>query len=337
MKRILSIALVVLMAVSCLAGCGEKNRILYKEKLSKYVDLGEYNGIEIDTKSDKFKETYDNVVNSDVESYNLYEKKTKGKVKKGDTANIDYEGKKDGVAFDGGTAQGYDLEIGSGSFIEGFEDGLIGVEIGKTVDLNLTFPEDYGNEELNGAKVVFTVKVNYVTTTNPLTPDKFYSELKFSSEKEYVMDAEKRAVKDMLLASLTENSKIKGYPEEDLNYIYEQTKQMYITNYIEPYGYTFDTYLQAAGQTEEQFKEDIITNSIKPTMDTQLLLYSVLDDMKLEVTKNEINEEAQEIAKDYGNGATVDKVKEVYGEYYLEYLVVSEKVLQNMYDNAKIK
>ena len=100
-----------------------------------------------------------------MQSYNLHSAvkiEKNEKVKKGDTANIDYVGKKDGVAFDGGTAQGYQLEIGSGTFIDGFEDGLVGVMPGETVDLNLTFPKEYPSEELAGKKVVFKVKVNEI-------------------------------------------------------------------------------------------------------------------------------------------------------------------------------
>ena len=137
---------------------------VFKSSLSKYIDLGEYKGIEVDTSSDGFGVYYDNQISSDVANYDLYVRKTEGRVEDGDTANIDYVGKKDGVAFDGGTADGYDLVIGSGSFIDGFEDGLIGAEIGSTVDLNLEFPDDYQSEELAGKAVVFTVTVNYVKT-----------------------------------------------------------------------------------------------------------------------------------------------------------------------------
>lgn len=336
MKRILSLALCLLLTLTCLAGCGEKDRTLYKSGLKKYVDLGEYKGIEIDKSSEEYSTAYKATVDSDVESYKLYEKKTEGKVAKGDTANIDYVGKKDGVAFDGGTAQGHDLEIGSGSFIPGFEDGLIGVEIGKTVDLNLTFPENYGNEELNGAKVVFTVTVNYVTTTNPLTPDKFYAELGFKNVQEYEKDANKRTVKNLLFKKLKDDSKIKDYPESDLDVIYNSLKDMYVSSYMEPYGYTLETYLAQSGTTEADFKEQLVTNSVKPMMDEQMLLYYVFDEADLEFTKNEINAEAQKIASEAGNGATAEKVKELYGEHYLEYYVVSEKALQYMYDNAKI-
>lgn len=337
MKRILSLALVMLLTVTCLAGCGKKDRILYTEKLSKFVDLGKYEGIKIDTSSDDFSTAYEATVKSDVETYSLYQKKTEGTVADGDTANIDYVGKKDGVAFNGGTAQGYDLAIGSNSFIDGFEEGLIGVEIGSTVDLNLTFPENYGNEELNGAAVVFTVTVNYVTTTDPLTPAEFYKELKFASEKEYVKDAEMRTVKNMLLTELKNNSKIKDYPEKDLEYLYNETKNMYVTNYLTPYGYDFETYLKQYGVTEEEFKKDLLTNSIHPMMDEQMLLYSVLDEAGFKITNNEINAKAEEIAEDIGQGVTADKVKEYYGKYYLETMVASDKALDYMYSNAKIK
>ena len=137
MKRILSVVLAFLMLALGLTGCGEKDRILYKSvDLKKFVELSDYKNIKVDTASDEFKKVYDSVIAGDVEDLDLYVQKTEGKVAEGDTANIDYEGKKDGVAFEGGKGEGYDLEIGSNSFIEGFEEGLIGVEIGSTVDLD---------------------------------------------------------------------------------------------------------------------------------------------------------------------------------------------------------
>ena len=147
MKRIFSLVMILgLMLTLC--SCGKQERILYNVDLDKYVELGDYKKIKIDTKSDDFKETYDSIISQHVETNDLYVTKTEGKVADSDVANIDYEGKKDGVAFEGGTAKGYDLEIGSGSFIDGFEEGLVGVEIGDTVDLNLTFPKDYQARKL---------------------------------------------------------------------------------------------------------------------------------------------------------------------------------------------
>lgn len=133
-------------------------------KVEDYVTLGEYKGLAVTVAEPT-------VTDAEVEEhmqkiYNSYITAEYGvtdrAVAVGDTVNIDYEGKKDGVAFSGGTATGQQLTIGSGQFIDGFEDGLVDVMPGETVDLNLTFPENYGNEELNGQAVVFTVTVNYI-------------------------------------------------------------------------------------------------------------------------------------------------------------------------------
>ena len=242
-----------------LTGCGKKaKRQLYNDKLSKYITLADYKGLKVDTKSDEFKKYYDNMISSDVSSNNLYVKKTEGTVANGDTANIDYTGKKDGVAFDGGTAAGYDLTIGSNSFIDGFESGLIGKKIGDTVDLNLKFPENYSSTELAGKAVVFTVKINYVKTDEERKP-------------------------------------------------------------------------------EDSFKEDMVTNKIKPAMDEQMVAYSILDNEKLGLKDEEVSKKIDETVKSINNSqVSADTVKSYYGEYYFEYMTVSEKVADFLYKNAKI-
>ena len=204
MKKIICLLLGVMLTALTFAGCGKTaERQLYNEKLSKYINLGEYKGIKVYTKSDEFKEFYNSVISSDVSSNDLYVKKTEGEVANGDTVNIDYTGKKDGVAFDGGTAEGYDLTIGSNSFIDGFETGLIGKKIGETVDLNLTFPENYDSSELAGKAVVFTVKINYVKTEEERKPEDYYSEIGFKTLKAYTDDVTERAVKTVSYTHLT--------------------------------------------------------------------------------------------------------------------------------------
>ncbi len=165
MKKVICL-LLALTFIFALTGCTKKNmgRTKYNYNMEKFVELCEYKGIKIDTNGEEYKKIYADMMAADVQNYNLYGKVTEGKLKKGDIANIDYTGKLNGVAFDGGTATGYDLELGSNTFIPGFEDKLIGVKIGSTVDLDLTFPTNYSNNpDLAGKAVVFTVKVNYVT------------------------------------------------------------------------------------------------------------------------------------------------------------------------------
>lgn len=142
----------------------KESKELDKIEVEKYVTLGDYKNLTIDvaepTVSD---EEVDYYMNQQFSSLITAEVGiTDRAVENGDTVNIDFEGKKDGVAFDGGTATGSNLTIGSGQFIPGFEEGLIGVAVGETVDLPLTFPEGYTSEELAGQDVVFTVTVNYI-------------------------------------------------------------------------------------------------------------------------------------------------------------------------------
>ena len=335
MKRIISVMLAVL-TLALLVGCGKNDaRILYNDKLSKYVELGDYKNIPVDTNSDTFKEFYDEVISSDIYSNDLYVRKTEGEVADGDTANIDYEGKKDGVAFDGGTAKGYDLKIGSGSFIEGFESGLIGKKIGDTVDLNLTFPEDYQSTDLAGKAVVFTVKINYVKTDEERKPEDYYKELDFDTLDAYEADVTERAVKNYLLDTLKANSEIKNYPEKDTETIYTTYKKMVDKNIQSQYGIDLATYLSYNNQTEDDFKASITDEQIKPVMDEQMVLYAVLDKEKLGVTDEEIQAQLDETVKGY-SGVSENEIKEFYGDFYFEYLAVNEKALDYLYKNADI-
>ena len=335
MKRIISVMLAVL-TLALLVGCGKNDaRILYNDKLSKYVELGDYKNIPVDTNSDTFKEFYDEVISSDIYSNDLYVRKTEGEVADGDTANIDYEGKKDGVAFDGGTAKGYDLKIGSGSFIEGFESGLIGKKIGDTVDLNLTFPEDYQSTDLAGKAVVFTVKIIYVKTDEERKPEDYYKELDFDTLDAYEADVTERAVKNYLLDTIKTNSEIKDYPEKDTETIYTTYKKMVDKNIQSQYGIDLATYLSYNNQTEDDFKASITDEQIKPVMDEQMVLYAVLDKEKLGVTDEEIQAQLDETVKGY-SGVSENEIKEFYGDFYFEYLAVNEKALDYLYKNADI-
>lgn len=337
MKRIISVIL-ALMTAAVIVGCGKNNaRILYNDKLSKYIKLGDYKNIPVDTKSDTFKEFYNDVISLDISNNDLYVRKTEGEVASGDTVNIDYEGKKDGVAFDGGTAKGYDLTIGSGTFIDGFEEGLIGKKIGDTVELNLTFPENYQSADLAGKAVVFTVKINYVKTDEERKPEDYYKELDFDSLEAYKADVTERAAKDYLLDAVKANSEIKDYPEKDTDIIYNAYKNMLDKNIQSQYGVDLATYLSYNNQTEDDFKSSLTNEQIKPLMEEQMVLYSVLDKEKLEVTDAEIKAKLDEqIANHNSTGITAETLKEFYGEYYFEYLAVNEEALDFLYKNADI-
>ncbi len=229
------------------------------------------------------------------------------------------------------------MEIGSHSFIDGFEDGLIGVNIGDTVDLNLTFPENYGND-LAGADVVFTVKVNSAKKKIKETPEEYYSKLNYKSADEYIEASTKKAVKNYLYDAVCKNSEIKEYPQADIDIIYTVAKNAVAMNIQNQYNMSFEDYLSSAGQTEEQFKEYMVEQQIKNTMASQMVLYAILDKEKIKVEKSDIDAALKaEIAAIGNSSVTEETVKEFYGDYYFESAAVSDKVTEFLYNNAAVK
>jgi len=195
MSKCLTSCVLAIVTVASLSGCNSA------VNPDDYIELGQYKGLEVEKATHQVtEEEIEDELFTLASAYATNEVVEKGSVRTGDVANIDYVGKLDGVAFDGGTASGYDLEIGSGKFISGFEDGLVGVKIGDTVDLNLTFPENYGNSELAGQDVIFTVTVNEVQRqTVPEVTDDFINEIsagKYKSVEAYTKDLEDEIISE---------------------------------------------------------------------------------------------------------------------------------------------
>ena len=169
MKKWTMVLPVLLAAAFLSAGCGSRVDVpLNQMEVERYVTLGDYNNLSVSVAPASVDEEELEQLLRSVYSAHVTAQSggvTDRPVEQGDTVVMDYEGKKDGVAFDGGTAQNASLTIGSGRFIPGFEDGLIGVMPGETVDLKLSFPEGYGNAELAGQAVVFTVTVHFIVPT----------------------------------------------------------------------------------------------------------------------------------------------------------------------------
>lgn len=224
--------------------------------IEDYVTLPEYASMTVQAeKPEVTDEVIENYINRNIlTAYPV----TDRAVAQGDAVTIDYVGKKDGVAFDGGTAEGYVLNIGSGNFIEGFEDGLIGVMPGETVDLNLTFPENYHAEELAGADVVFTVTVHDIqesTDYENVTQEQLaLMENGYKSKEDIWENAEKEVeesaeatyqsnITDAIIEKLMEESTFTSVPE----YLVEEELQNYNT-YMETicmnyYGCDVETFV----------------------------------------------------------------------------------------------
>ena len=237
------------------------------------VTLGDYKGVDVEVHDvnvtdDEVQSYVDSLV-----SYNPVMKEVDRAAKDGDTVNIDYVGKKDGVAFEGGTAQDYDLTLGSGTFIDGFESGLIGVKKGDKVDLNLTFPEQYGNADLAGQAVVFEVTVNAVKeSTDAKLNDEWvenYSGGDQTTVAEF-LDEQKKEMQEQreqsehtnemnsLIDTIMENATFEVNPEA---IEYEAQKMMQSSQQsLAQYGIDLDSYLSMVGMTKEDYEAQMRSN-----------------------------------------------------------------------------
>lgn len=315
-----------------------------------YVTLGEYKGLAVELASmEATEEQVMDQINYNVSLADAAETVTEGTVEDGDTATIDYEGKLDGVAFDGGTAKSYELEIGSGTFIDGFEEGLIGVEIGATVDLPLTFPENYHSEDLAGKEVIFTVTVHEVSRVPELSDDLINTitegeyttidsykefvaaEIKASNEanREYMIQAD-------LLTQIANTSEITGYPEELVDYE-AVTVKSYYTSMAEAYSMELADFLSSFfGMTEEDFDAEVIL-LCQQNLQQELYLKAIAETEGIEVDEESYERCLADYMTVYGEGyATEEEFVAAYGEDLIRISVLQELVLDFLTENAVV-
>ena len=348
-RLILCCAAVVMLA----AGCGKKSdttetttaaetteaEITDKGEVTK---LGQYKGIEV-TKEDTpvTDAELDQRIASILQANPEITEITDRPAQNGDTVNIDYVGMKDGVAFDGGTAEGYDLELGSDAFIDGFEDGLIGANVGEERSLNLTFPEDYGNADLAGQAVVFDVTVNKIEEKkNAILDDAFVQRVSdFSTVDEFKADTmaalqeEKeqsaaQQVEDDAFAAAVDTSE---YSLNEAAVEQQYNNQLtYYENMFSSYGFTMESYAEMIGQTEDEFKETLHTaaeNAIKQ----QLLIDAVAEKEGLTVE----DADRESLAENYGTD--LKTLQDTYGEDMVDQTALIYKVVEFIGSNAVVK
>lgn len=269
-----------------------------------------------------------------------------GKVENGDVTTIDFEGFKDGVAFDGGSAKGHRLEIGSGQFIPGFEEQMIGMEKGETRDLNLTFPEDYGMKDLAGADVVFKVTVHNIETKKDSElneefvasfnlPDmktvedlqnKLREQMQAQHDQNYHMSVENSIFDKLIQESEVEPAK------EDIAHALEEHIQ-HLRMQMASQGMALEQYLQMMGMNEDALREQL-----QPSAKQQAIFELIIDEVakveNLLTTDEEIEEQIQMIAKQ--NQMTKEEVLEKVSAEDLKRDYNRVKASQFIIQSAKI-
>lgn len=327
MKKSTMVWAVLLGAAFLLAGCGSKVDVpLNQMEVEKYVTLGDYHNLSVQVApasvdEDELEQLLRNVYNAHVTAQSGGV--TDRPVEEGDTVIINYEGKKDGVPFEGGTAQNASLTIGSGQFIDGFEDGLIGVMPGETVDLNLSFPEGYkGNAQLAGQAVVFTVTVHFIV---PLQMEDAvvagmgiegvdtveglrqyaYDYLYENANTNYIY-----SLQDAIVGALLEQSRFENIPEEMVEK-YRRKMQDNLESVAASYGTTADAYaLYNYGMN----CEDMVNTYAEDSLRQNLAMQAIANAEGLTVG----DEELQESLLEYAVRAGFETVEEFIGEDSLE-------------------
>lgn len=310
--------------------------------LEPSVTLGEYKNLGVKKETVKVsKEEVQQKIDELLKNYTELVIKEEGAVENGDVAVIDFEGFKDGVAFDGGKGENYSLEIGSHSFIPGFEEGIIGMKKGEEKDLTLTFPEEYQEESLAGKEVVFKVKVNEIKTKEVPELDKdFFEDLgmedvKTKEDLEKKMKEEIKAQKeeeaekkyvDALLEKAVSNMTI----ELDEEIIEAEAEAMYndFMNHMSAQGITEELYLKYAGTT----KEDIVDHMKKEAevrLKNSYLLNAIIKEEQIEADEKEALEQIKDLAQKY-NMTEEDVKSSLGGDDAVKYDIKVRKAIDLM-------
>ena len=357
MKTYKSIIIIFAMLFALLTGCGGKedsSSFSYSDGIddnglwegitaADYVELYDYNSFEIP--SDIYKITDDEVqnkLNEILQNYSTTEQITDRAIEDGDTVNIDYVGSIDGVEFEGGSTEGAGTEvtIGVTSYIDDFIEQLTGHKPGETFDVNVTFPEDYGQDNLNGKDAVFTVTVNYIVqTVNPELDDAFVAEnlsaeygwKTVSEMKDGVYtDLQKEAIQNYIYDYLTESVTVESVPDKLTEY-HKNAMVKYYQELADSFGMELDEFLTSyAGVSSlDELIESNTENNMKSAK-YSLVIQAISEDAEITVS----NEDVSNYFKEQMGTDDYSQYEEDYGMPYLKLGVLTQKVMDYLVDHT---
>ncbi|MBP2032775.1 trigger factor [Clostridium algifaecis] len=332
---------------------GEGKDFIYTAEITVVpeVELGEYKGVEVKKNTYKVedKEIEDELKRSQEKNARI-ETKEEGEIEKGNLAIIDFEGCVDDKPFEGGQGKDYELEIGSGTFIDNFEDQLIGLKTGDSKDVNVTFPEEYGREDLNGKKAVFKVTVKGIKIKElPALDDDFAKDIsEFDTLDEVKADIRKkkeeenklkskREYEDAVIDAVSANAKI-DIPEVMIK---KETDNMLkdLEMRLKYQGLDLESYYKYTNNTEEKVR-GYMKDTAEKRVRVDLVIEKIAKVENITATEEELLNRANEMAKQYGNNdeEKISKTAKLIldsQKSYLEADVINEKVIKMLVDNSK--
>lgn len=319
-------------------------RLVSVDDVSKYVTIGQYKGLSLDKSVEA---VTDDMVDGRIkeELQNKAEEVTEGSVQNGDVVTINYVGTKDGVAFDGGTANNYELTIGSGTFIDGFEDGIIGMKKGQTKDLDLTFPEEYSSEELAGQEVVFKVTLQSFKRAPELTDDwaakntdcktaeEYRKEIRTTLEDE-AKTSSQNTLRETAWNTVLSASEVKEYPQDDMDTAKTEFKTLY-ENYAKQGDMTLEDFVKAQGISMDDFEEQS-SQYAEYKVKQNLIVQGIMDAENMTLEDEKSLSIQDELIKAYNVkdlAALVDK----YGQAAVDESIGLLRVEDFILDNATVE
>ena len=318
-------------------------------QLKPTVTLGAYTGIEFQKEKVKVtKEEVSEEINKARENAGWWEQVTDRPAQMGDKVKIDYAGSVDGVAFEGGTAADYDLELGSGTFIPGFEEGVVGMNVGESKSVNVKFPEQYHAENLAGKDAVFVVTVKDITVKKlPELDDEFAKDVSdFDTFKEYQADVKKKitarkddaaeaALERKIIDTVVENAKV-TVPQCMIDDEAEEMVNEFAYRLMYQ-GLNIEDYFKYTGQTAEQLKQTY-HEPAERTVKTRLVLEQVIKAAGIEVTQEDEDAVYADLAEKQNK--SVEEIKKDFNEHYASYVkneALNKKLMAYLKANNTIK
>ncbi|HHT98863.1 MAG TPA: trigger factor [Acholeplasma sp.] len=319
--------------------------IAFEVAVKPEVELGQYKGIEVSKKDDVVSEDLvDAEIKSLLDQNAVLEPKTEGVLEKGDTAVFDFEGFTDGVAFEGGKAENYSLEIGSGQFIPGFEDGMLGLKVGEERDVNVTFPEQYHSDELAGKPAVFKVKLHeiktkvgaeltdeWVKTLNREgveTVDALKTSIRETLEQQRKSD-NKNLTLDEALKVITANAQV-DIPQEMIDYEIKQAKEN-IKRQAKQYGIEYDMYISLSGLDKETFETQLGEDAKLRILNT-LVIEAIAKKENITAPAEDVAKKYEELASQYQ--MPVEEIKKYIRPEMVEQDVTFTKAVDFIFENT---
>lgn len=312
---------------------------LFNTDVSQYITLGQYEGLEIEVDQLEVEDGYiEQQITIMLFQESEYEKVEEGTVEEGVIFNFDYKGYINDVPFEGGSATGTNAYIdgdqfitvtssGTGSFIDGFAQGVIGATVGETIDVPVTFPEDYYNEDYAGKDAIFKVTVNYIAKTeltdewvNEYTSGQYTTgEELIQYFKDYINDSIEENLLTAVWTKIVENATVIEIPQQEYDYYYNMYSSE-VEYYASMYGVTFETMLTYYGFEDVSEFEKFIESSVK----NELVVYAVMQAESFEVTEEEYKALLTELIAI--SGKTEAEILEEYGEERLNQSILMDKV-----------